>query len=416
MLRRVPAYLAGLLPEGKALIWTILSFALVVSALLYVGMLLLVFVGLHRLRRGRNLVEYPVCVVIAARNEEARIGRCLQALLAQSYPADKTRIVVVDDRSEDETGNIVRSFARSCARIRLISVAAVPDGFSPKKHALELGVADSRSEIILTTDADSVPGPAWIEELVRLFEPDVGVAIGVVEMDLTNRPGLLRMLQALELLSYSVFTAGAVGVGWTINANAGSLAYRRRAFDQVGGLRHTPSVVSGDDVLLVQRVRAHTSWKIRFAPAEQAFVKTAPAKTLADFRHQRSRWASKCTRYPKRDVAILAGTFLFFLLLATMLPASIAGLGDWRVPAACWCAKVFLDLVVLARGCSIFRRRSLLKVFPLAEVLHVPYIVIAAIWGVFFAFEWKGTRYQPAAAPGTVARELYEKHATRQSV
>lgn len=388
--------------------WTMPSAFLVSLALLYCGALVLVGVGLFRLRPGKNQTLFDVSVVIAARNEARHISACLEAVLAQDYPAEKVEVLVVDDRSQDETAGIVRSLSERDARVRLVEVGDIPPGVSPKKHAVELGVAHSRGELILTTDADCVPGPSWIRELVALFEQDVGVVIGVVEQDLPPRPGLVRGLQALELLSYGVFTAGAVGVGWAINSNAGSFAYRRRVFDQVGGLGASSGVVSGDDVLFVQRVAARTPWRVRFAAAQGAFVRTAPAGTLKDFWQQRFRWASKCRHYRAADLAFLSTAFLFFLLVCVMLAACAMGWVDWRVPVSCWGAKVLFELAVMAKGCSAFGRLRLLGYFPLAELLHIPYILVAAAMGTLFGFAWKGRRYQAVVSSRVMGRSSYE--------
>ena len=68
--------------ESSALTWTILSGVLMVLAFFYCGALLLVYIGLFHLNEGRNLQEYSVSVVIAARNEAAGIDDCLKGVQA----------------------------------------------------------------------------------------------------------------------------------------------------------------------------------------------------------------------------------------------------------------------------------------------------------------------------------------------
>jgi glycosyltransferase involved in cell wall biosynthesis len=110
---------------------------------------------LHRFPRA----EQPpsVTVVIAARDEAARIGTTLDHLLAIRSPA--IRIVIIDDRSEDSTAAIVERKAETDPRLELRRVTDLPDGWLGKPHALHLGAQGVDSEWILFSDADT-----WISE------------------------------------------------------------------------------------------------------------------------------------------------------------------------------------------------------------------------------------------------------------
>ena len=74
-------------------------------------------------------------VVVPARNESANIAPCLRSLLAQQYPAERLRIVVIDDDSQDDTAAIVASLAAGDARVTLLSAPPLPPGWKGKVHA-----------------------------------------------------------------------------------------------------------------------------------------------------------------------------------------------------------------------------------------------------------------------------------------
>ena len=59
----------------------------------------------------------PLAVIVPARDEAANIGQCLQSLLGQDYPAERLRIVVIDDQSADATAAIVAAVAAQHPRI-----------------------------------------------------------------------------------------------------------------------------------------------------------------------------------------------------------------------------------------------------------------------------------------------------------
>ncbi len=54
-------------------------------------------------------------MIVPARDEEANIGRCLNALIAQDYPTDHLKVMVVDDHSADATAAIVRGLAHTAS-------------------------------------------------------------------------------------------------------------------------------------------------------------------------------------------------------------------------------------------------------------------------------------------------------------
>ena len=93
-----------------------------------------------------------VSVVVAAKDEEHNIERCLSALQQQDYP--NFEIIVVNDRSSDATGEIIERIAAEDPRVRTIDIETLPDGWCGKNHAMQNGIAESKGKWILMTDAD----------------------------------------------------------------------------------------------------------------------------------------------------------------------------------------------------------------------------------------------------------------------
>jgi chlorobactene glucosyltransferase len=102
---------------------------------------------------------YPsVSVVIPARNEQAVIAGCLEGALVQNYPG--LEVLVVDDRSEDATAEIVRRYAAADPRLRLVEGQSLPAGWLGKPWALDQGSRAARGVWLLFVDADTrlLPG------------------------------------------------------------------------------------------------------------------------------------------------------------------------------------------------------------------------------------------------------------------
>jgi len=117
-------------------------------------------------------IEPTVSVIIAARNEEADIGRRLENLAALDYPRDRLEVVIASDGSEDGTAAIVEGWADR--GVRLLDLSRVG-----KADALNAAVAASTGEILVFSDANSMFAPDAVRALVRRFaDPEVGGVAG----------------------------------------------------------------------------------------------------------------------------------------------------------------------------------------------------------------------------------------------
>ena len=99
-----------------------------------------------------------VSIVIAARNEGPHIGDALRSVLAQEYASYE--VILVDDRSTDDTGVIADEVARTSNRLRVLHLTELPPGWLGKNHALWCGAEAASGEYILFTDADVVFEPS----------------------------------------------------------------------------------------------------------------------------------------------------------------------------------------------------------------------------------------------------------------
>lgn len=112
--------------------------------------------------RDDLLTDNPlVSILIPARNEEKNIGRCLKTLLKQSYR--NIEIIVLDDNSNDRTGEIVREFIKKDSRIKLVSGKPLPPGWLGKNFACFQLSQSARGEYLIFTDADTYHFPGSVK-------------------------------------------------------------------------------------------------------------------------------------------------------------------------------------------------------------------------------------------------------------
>jgi glycosyltransferase involved in cell wall biosynthesis len=139
-------------------------------------------------------------VVIAARNEEQRLENTLRRLLGQSGVG--VEVIVVDDRSTDQTGAILARLSKEEPRLRVHRVNALPDGWLGKCHACHVGASAARGKWILFTDADCWLKPDVIARAIRLAERE-GVEHVTLSSGIASNSPALRACHLIFLLSVS---------------------------------------------------------------------------------------------------------------------------------------------------------------------------------------------------------------------
>jgi cellulose synthase/poly-beta-1,6-N-acetylglucosamine synthase-like glycosyltransferase len=123
--------------------------------------------SLVRLDKVRAELEGPwpaVSIIVPARNEERDIEAALESLLHLDY--ERLEILVVNDRSTDDTGEILNRLAAKDRRLSVVHVEELPPGWIGKNYALHLGASRSQSEFLLFTDADVVLEPTTVGRAV----------------------------------------------------------------------------------------------------------------------------------------------------------------------------------------------------------------------------------------------------------
>ncbi len=349
---------------------------------LYILLLSAAWIGIRRTRIGSSFERPSVTVVIAARNEADAIDACLSALAAQSYAADRTEVVVVDDRSSDDTVARACRWADRIPGLRVLSVSRTRRR-CPKKNALELGIRAGTGELILTTDADCRPPPGWMDATARAFEPDVGMVLG--HAPLLPKSGMLGGLLALQAFVVSALGAGSAGVGFPLTCSGRNLSYRRTAFDEVDGFDGIGDVLGGDDVLLMRKIASQTRWKVRFNPSPGV-----PSRPHTDRLFTRQlRYQSKSLHYGFPALLVALPVYIFHVLLACIPVLSVCFPEFWPVLGTWAGAKVLADALFLWGAASCFASRRSMVWFSVLVLISVPYIVFFSGLGALKPSRWR---------------------------
>ncbi len=370
------------------------SILLIFLTFLYAVALLKLQGGFKNLKAGQNKTQPNVSVVIAARNEADTIGRCLHAVLNQTYPKDKLQVIVVDDRSGDGTFEIVKKLADAHRQIKLLQIKDTLTNLAPKKRAIDSAIRQATGEIIVTTDADCQPGPEWVSELLKHFEPEVGMVAGFNPYKTQKpKPSLFQEMLALDYFAMASVAAASAGLNFPLSCSGGNLAYRREVYLQLGGFKTFGNWVSGDDDFFLEKVRDKTTWKIIYSTDSKSFVPTAPPQNLNEFMHQRIRYASKGRHYSLPVTISLLGVYFLNLLVMCGPLFLLFKPQVMSIWFAAFLGKIMAEYSFLALGRKIFSFQFNSFVFLFTSLLHPIYIVLAGFFGQFMPFQWKQKRY-----------------------
>jgi glycosyltransferase involved in cell wall biosynthesis len=108
------------------------------------------------------------------------MGESLQSLLQQDYP--DLEIIVVNDRSTDNTGAIAGKFAEKHPNVKVCTIDSLPQGWMGKPYALQSGATASTGDWILFTDADAVWGKGVLKKTIaRMLDTRAEFATTIFE-------------------------------------------------------------------------------------------------------------------------------------------------------------------------------------------------------------------------------------------
>lgn len=109
-----------------------------------------------------------VSLLVAARDEAARLPQALSTWLAQDYP--DYEVIVVNDRSTDATPRILDDIARSDKRLKIVHLKELPSGWLGKSYALTVAYQQARGDWVAIADADVRLAPELLRRALALAQ------------------------------------------------------------------------------------------------------------------------------------------------------------------------------------------------------------------------------------------------------
>lgn len=212
-----------------------------------------------------------VTVLIPAYNESKTIGKTIESALGLDYPS--LEILVIDDGSKDDTGDIARK----------LGVRVLRQKNSGKAEALNNGISNAQGELIATLDADSFVAPDALLHMVGFFQDERVMAV-IPTMKVLKGKGALVGLQYAEYMFSNLISKVLSSLDSNIVTPGPFSVFRASVFRELGGFDGRSMT---EDNEMAMRIQSR-NYLIR--SSRDAVVYTKVPESLGALFRQRKRW------------------------------------------------------------------------------------------------------------------------------
>lgn len=285
-----------------------------------------------------------VSVILPVRNEEDNIRDCLESLLLQTAP--NLEVIVVDDRSDDRTPEILERIQEEQARsstgppenrpsLKIIRGKPCPPDWMGKNHALDQGFQEAKGDFLLFLDADTRAHPGLVEKTVAYaIESDTGLLTLIHSCEfqcfwdsVVNSLILyLATFQNIERFNDPDDPKG--------NANGPFMLFRRDVYEKIGG-HHAIKGEVVEDLVIARNVK-EAGCRLTWAIAPRLFI-SRPYPSLSALRKGWGKVLFRCMELDPKlikynlllPVLLLIYALFPWVVLALTVPPGIV---DWVGP------------------------------------------------------------------------------------
>ncbi|MGK7391703.1 MAG: glycosyltransferase [Candidatus Cyclobacteriaceae bacterium M2_1C_046] len=334
----------------------------------------------------RNFKTYPVkqkqpfvSVLIAARNEEKNLARCINALVKQNYPLHHFEILIGNDQSEDNTLNVARKLSDEFENVHVINITAGAGEAKGKANVLAQLAKKAKGEYYLITDADIAVNENWIKAMVNQVDKGIGIVNGftVVENNLMQYYEWAHALGMVKVIH---------DAGQPVTAIGNNMLITKEAYRSTGGYENIKFSLT-EDYAIFKEVSGK-GYQLRQAVNKDTLAYSLPAKNLLHLLHQRKRWMTGAVQLPWFVVLILLLEGLYYpAIIALLILAPMTGL------------YIFLSKLLVQ---SIFIKLVLKKVDLSLKgglLIYEIYAGFITLFSMIFyllpgKINWKGRKYK----------------------
>jgi len=343
-----------------------------------VDLLLIYFWSFHR-KDFKNHHQPFVSILIAARNEEDNIEKCINAILNVDYPKDKIEILIGDDQSDDKTSEIIQSNYGHLDNLTLKNITENLGKAKGKANVLAHLAKSAKGSVFLITDADVIVPKRWISSMLEGLSKNVGIVNGFTVVS-DNKYQNLDWILALGMVKVITDLVKPV------TAMGNNMLVTKEAYESVGGYESIPFSITEDFELFKQISKR--GFKTRQLVNESVTAFTKGKSSFWELMHQRKRWMKGAAQLPLPIVSILFAQAIYYPAIILLFFFNL------QVASSVAMTKILLQSFFIVMVASQINQR----VSFLNSILFELYSLLIAISTVLFyilpiKIIWKGRKY-----------------------
>jgi cellulose synthase/poly-beta-1,6-N-acetylglucosamine synthase-like glycosyltransferase len=325
-----------------------------------------------------------VSILVAVRNEEAQIIRCLEAISRLHYPAEKIEVLLGDDASTDKTADLIRAFIRDKPQFRYLLIGEQLGQARGKANVLAHLARAAASDFFFITDADISLPPDWIRRMLAGLQPATGIVTGITTV---GGQGLFPRMQALDWLHALGLMQVVSDLGFPVSSMGNNMLITRQAYEATGGYENLPFSLT-EDVQLFQAVMQQGFKSKNIFDAGTLAVST-PVPSAAALWQQRKRWMVGVPYLPWYMI-LLVGAYASFYGFSLAMALFVS----WQVALLLFFCKLLVQTTFIH---SCLRRIGLQMPLGVLLLFEFYLIFVSLITVSFFLLpakiSWKGREY-----------------------
>lgn len=254
---------------------------------MFVGLYMLFLLIFLYVPNRHKLFEYPksraepVSIIVPCFNEGKHIGKTIESLLNLDYPNGMIEIIIVDDKSNDNSIEVIRRYVDRHKNVRLIINKRNSGGAAEPTN---IGIKAAKYNYVAVADADSTPERDALRKMIGFLQNDEKVG-GVTCAVLAREPNkFIQKLQAIEYIVIS-WSRKLLDLVNSVYVTPGPFAlYKKKVLIEIG-LFDTKNMTQ--DIEIVWRMNEH-GYKARMCLATRVYSSTPDS--FRKWFKQRIRW------------------------------------------------------------------------------------------------------------------------------
>lgn len=326
-----------------------------------------IFLPVLHFKTSTASTDFPISVIICAKNEAQNLKDNLSSILEQNHP--DFEVIIVDDGSTDHTSEIIGEYLGKYKHLKTTSIPipSDPKFTHGKKLAVTVGVKAAKNEWVVFTDADCQAESAdWLKSIQSGFhDKEIVLGYGGYKREKSILNNFIRFETiniALMYLGWAIIKKPYMGVGR-------NMAYNKKLFFKNKGFASNYGLSSGDDDLFVNETS--NSKNTAVVLNKESFTRSVASKTWRQLFYQKARHFSTANKYKPLD-GFRVGfepisrawfyTLLIFLLLnGVFLQATLAIVT----------AKILIQLTIYSIASKKFNEKNIWIGYILFDVFSL---------------------------------------------